>query len=152
MYVHAFDETNAVLLGIFTGRKGPEDLERHTEAWKRVDAVAHSQGKGALFVIFPDVGYPTPNSRDRQRFADLESACLSSPSALILVTRSALLRGILTAVSRLYPRNARWRSTACGSFDDALEHAAEYGSSARASLEAMERSLRVGLKTTARVA
>jgi hypothetical protein len=42
MYVHAIDETDAVLLGIFTGKKGREDIERHVEAWRRVDALAHA--------------------------------------------------------------------------------------------------------------
>jgi hypothetical protein len=152
MYVHTIDETNAVLLGIFTGEKRPEDIERHADAWKRVDALAHTQGRGALFVIFPDADYPTPNSRDRQRFADLESACLSAPSAFILVTRSALLRGILTAVSWIYPRNARFRSMACESFTEALARAKDYRTSATAPLQAMERSLRAGLKATPHVA
>jgi hypothetical protein len=152
MYVHAIDETNAVLLGIFTGEKRTEDIERHAEAWERVDAIAHARGGGALFVIFPDVDYPAPNSRDRQRFAELESVCLSAPSTLILVTRSALLRGILTAVAWMYPRNARFRSMACESFAEALTRAEEYRSGASAPLRAMEHSLRAGLKTASRVA
>jgi hypothetical protein len=148
MYVHAIDEANAILLGIFTGEKKPEDIERHAEAWRRADALAYAQGRGALFVILPDAGYPTPNSRERRRFADLESACLSAPSLLILVTQSPLLRGILTAVSWIYPRNARWRSVACESFADALLQAEDYRSTASAPLKAMASRLRAGIKTT----
>ena len=62
------------------------------------------------------------------------------------------MRGILTAVSWIYPRNARFRSIACESFAEALVLAGEYRSTATAPLRAMERSLRAGLKTTPHVA
>jgi hypothetical protein len=146
MYVHAIDESSATLLGIFTGAKEPDDIERNAHSMQRVDRIAQAQGRGALFVVVPDPEYAMPTSRDRQRFADIKDSCRATPSLFILVTRSALLRGVITAVSWLSPSDERYRMTACESFAAVLARAGQYRSESPGSLRRMERELRGGLK------
>jgi hypothetical protein len=148
MYVHAIDPLNAVLLGIYSGRKAPEDIEQYAQSQTRVDAIAYEQGRGALMVFVPDPEYPAPNSSDRLRFATLKDASRAAPNLVVLVTRSPLLRGVITAVGWLSPQNERSRATACDSFEATLEHAAKFRSSSVDSLRRMERMLRARLART----
>jgi len=148
MYVHAIDETHAVLLGIYAGAKSPDDLDGCLESLLRADRIAHAQGRGALFVIAPDPEYPSPTSQDRQRFAAFNDSCRAAPNLFILVTRSPILRGVITAVSWLSPPNERWRSIACESLTEAVGRAGQYRNGCGGSLQRLERGLREGLITT----
>jgi len=145
MYLHAIDASSAVLLGIYAGRKLPQDIEDYAASVARVDAIAHAQGRGALIVIVPDREYPSPNSSDRLRFAFSKDSARSAPTLLILVTRSPLLRGVMTAVNWLSPPTERWHATACASFLDAQGHAREFREACAEPLARMEHGLRLKL-------
>jgi hypothetical protein len=145
MYTHAIDETHAVLLGVYSGAKEAGDVGRCVESMQRTDRIALGQKRGALFVVIPDPGYPSPNSQDRRRFAALKESCCAGPSLFVLVTRSSLLRGVITAVSWLSPNNERWRAVTCESFFEATARAAEFRAPAAEALRALDRGLRAGL-------
>src|ERR1700722_20273730 len=98
MYTHASDETHAVLLGVYSGAKVAGDIDRCVESMQRTDRIALGQKRGGLFVVVPEPQNASPNSRDRQRFAALKERCRAGPSLFVLVTRSSLLRGVITAV------------------------------------------------------
>ena len=142
MYLHAIDEGHALLLGVYTNTKQPQDVGQCVDSLHRVDAIAHAQGRGAIFVIAPDPGYPSPNSRDRQLFADLKDSCLAEPNALILLTRSPLVRAVITAVSWLSPPSDRWHDVACETFAEVITQTSKIRPESVAALERMERRLR----------
>jgi hypothetical protein len=145
MYTHAINETHAVLLGIYSGAKEASDIERCVESMQRTDRIALAQKRGALFVVVPDPQYPSPNSQDRQRFAALKESCRAGPSLFVLVTRSSLLRGVITAVSWLSPNTEQWRAVACESFFEAMARAEEFRAESAEALRAMDRGLRAAL-------
>jgi hypothetical protein len=146
MYEYSIDEANAVLLGIYSGTRQEEDIERFANSHQRVDAIARVQHRGALFVVVPDSEYPSPRARDRMRFAQLKDAALGSPSLLILVTKSAIVRSVVTAVSWLSPQHEGWRTIACDSFMEAMARAEQFRPSSGSSLRAMERNIRARLQ------
>jgi hypothetical protein len=125
MYLAEIDEANAILLSCYSGMKAPEDFEQFVASFKLVESAAHKSGKALIFVVQPDPNYSSPNSHDRQRFAELRDQCLL-PNLFILVTRSGLLRGAMMAVSCLSPITERQRSVACESFAEALIQTGRY--------------------------
>ncbi len=146
--LHAIDASNASLVAIYTGPKAADDIERFAVAFGRVDAIACAQGRGALFIVTHEEGYPSPDSRERQRFAQLKDSCRASPSLFILVARTASARAMILATSSwLSPHNDRWQSVACGSFADAVGRAEAFRPACRGALKRTESDLRGSLET-----
>lgn len=142
MFVHAIDDASATLLAIYVGAKDPDDVNRYAESVARVDRMALAQDRGALIVVIRDPPYPTPNSADRRRFAQVKDGCRAAPTLLILVTASPILRSTITAVSWLSPQDERYRIQACETFAETLTQAKAFRSDAAVALQRMERKLR----------
>ena len=140
MYVAEIDLANAVLLGINRTPKKPDDIDLYAGAYARVADAATTGGKSAVFIMIPEPGYPSPNSAERHRYAALKDGW-SSPNLFILVTRSALLRGVMTAVSWLSPFTERQRAVACESFADVLVEVGRYRGDAVRPLQRMYATL-----------
>jgi hypothetical protein len=141
MYVSDVDEGSATLLGIYAGHKEPEDLDEFALSMARNDALAVSQGRGGLFVIAPDPGYPPPSSTDRQRIAEVRDALRASSSLILLVTASPMVRGAITAVSWI-SRNRRCHTVAAASLAEALVLAERYRPPSALALRQMYTRLR----------
>jgi hypothetical protein len=136
MYVAQIDKLNCILLGVFRAPRTPDDVELFATTVKQVDAAAQAQPKGAIFVVVPEPDYPSPNSHERHRFVALKDSCVA-PSLFILVTRSALLRGVITA----WLRPNGQRAVVCDSFVEAIVQTRLYRPDAVLPLQRMSRAL-----------
>jgi hypothetical protein len=146
MYEDAIYEPHAILVGIHSGLKNPGDAERLAESMVRLDAIAYAQGRGSLFVVVADPGYPGPNSRDRQRFVAVKESARAAPNLFILVTESTLLRGVITAVSWVSPFSRTSQAVACATFEEAVTRAEGFRPGSAESVRRLERELRTSVR------
>lgn len=104
MFCLAFDQTTMVALGIFTGRENTDaDFSTYVDSFQKLDAIAsRSGGLRACYVLIVDPGNPPPDALWRKRIADA-SANIRSDPLVSIVTSSALIRGVATAINWLRP-------------------------------------------------
>ena len=75
----AIGEANAAGSGIQVDKMGPGDIHRFTDAIS-VDDIARRQGRGALVLILPELGYLPATSYANAWYARTRDARRASPS------------------------------------------------------------------------
>ncbi len=114
---HSADPPAMVLL--FAGRETSDsEYEGVIGAWERL--FRDAKGRPAVGVVVVPVGHAQPNVFWRRRFAEVHGK-ESGPVYVAVVTQSAVIRGVITAVNWLMRRRANYHSHAF----DTIEAAAE---------------------------
>lgn len=120
MYASASDEECGALLGIYSGaRTGDADYTRALQGMAELDALAWAQHKPFVYVLVVDQSMPLPPAAWRKRFADANRSVKSARFLFAMVTESALMRGVYTAVTWLTGSPAGHSYTAVGSLQEA---------------------------------
>jgi hypothetical protein len=97
-----------VLLLLIAGRQTSADHERVHAEIAKLDRIAHDRGgpMGLMFVLAADA--PAPDAYWRRRFAEQRRACVSPHVFMSLITESAVIRGVITAMNWVVPEPPHW--------------------------------------------
>src|SRR4051812_32086536 len=97
----ASDLDDRVVVWLFTGpTNSDDDFQRYVDSMAKFDALC--AGKDGAAVLISDSGNPGPDSAWRKKIADASTTLASKP-AFALVSQSALLRGVMTAINWIRP-------------------------------------------------
>lgn len=102
MFTFAYDLMEAAVVLLFSGATNDDaDYERYIAAFQKLDRQATGREAPIAFVII-DAGNALPNAVWRKRIADASIALTSRP-LLIVVSTSALARGVVRAIHWIHP-------------------------------------------------
>ncbi len=144
MYFHSIDESQATLVAVYTGARGPDDIGEGIAAMTKVHGIAQRQKRGALIILVPESDWPLPSSRERQMCAEPMATIGVVPNLVTVISGSAAVRGIITAVSWLtkLAGGNRAPTEVFGSMAELKRRIDGHRPSATLAVERMERSLR----------
>jgi hypothetical protein len=111
MIATAYDPTTSSLVVLDSLPKSDDaDYERAVAAVAKLAEESNAAGQLATFLMIVDDGAQAPSADWRRRFADAELAFRKLD--MVFVTRSAIARGVITAVRWLAgPRDGVWHQT-----------------------------------------
>jgi hypothetical protein len=104
MFRLAFDTSIVIAVGVFSGNENTDiDFQAYVNSFKRLDEVAYSRPdvRGA-YAIIVDPENPRPDAAWRKKIADASADIRSNP-AVSLITKSAAIRSVITAVNWFRP-------------------------------------------------
>ncbi len=112
-----YDQGSAALVGLYAGAPNTDrDFER---AYAGLEALYAGDGpRIAAALLIVDPGLSAPNASWRARYADLHA--IDRHYRLVVMTESAVARGILTAVQWIQPLRPGQKTVAFGRFDPAV--------------------------------
>ena len=117
MFTFSYDPLTASLVGLYGGAPNTDrDYARALGAFETLYREAGSRIAAAALVIEP--GMSPPSAKWRARFADLNA--IQSRFCLAIVTESAIVRGIITAVHWIKPPSAGQKVVSLARFDAAV--------------------------------
>jgi hypothetical protein len=99
----AYHKEGALLVVSLHGRPEPDDYERLIEAGMVLDRDGLQLGKRTAEILLIEDGYPRPDATQRRRFTDTAQLLKVQKPLFALVTTSALIRGVLTAMTWVAP-------------------------------------------------
>lgn len=104
MFRLAFDPQFVIGVGVFSGNENTDmDFEAYVHSFKRLDDLAYARPdtRGA-YALIVDPENPRPNATWRKKIAEA-SADLQSNPLVSLITKSAAIRSVVTAVNWFRP-------------------------------------------------
>jgi len=122
MYVSTRDSNGRVGVGIFHGRsQNDADYQAAIDDVAAGNRAAKDVGQPSVFVLFVDREVPSPPAVWRKRFSEANQALAHVPHYMLLVTESAPMRGVFTAVLWVTgaPRGHTYKAVASASDADA---------------------------------
>lgn len=139
MFSHAYDIVDATAVLLFTGTSNDDgDYARYIATFQELDrrVVGRENPIGILVV---SAGNPPPNALWRKRIAEAAGSLRSRP-LMIVVSESALIRGVVKAISWVKPLPIDSETTS--SFDEARAIAERRRGRALRSLDDLYRQAR----------
>lgn len=126
MYTRAYDRAQSLLFGLWSGPSNrDEDFERAAEDVLLLDREGAGHPVGPLHIAETEPENPIPAPMQRKR---LESAAeaTSSNYYFCMVTRSRLVRGVITALSWFAPRQQAQYNGCRATFEEAVAWAEKH--------------------------
>ena len=104
MFRLAFDRTSLIAVGVFSGQQNTDaDFGAYVNSFDQLDAIAFENPQDrAAYALIVDPDNPRPDAMWRKRIADA-SAHLRSNPLVSLITKSAAIRSVVTAVNWFRP-------------------------------------------------
>jgi hypothetical protein len=123
MYCPAYDQEKGLLVAISAGELTWSDHVVSMEALARLDRECASLAGPlvTVLVVEPDAGQPT--AQMRKEYADAQAQMRAPRHLFLLVTTSAVVRGVLTAVHWIRPPTGRFHTEAVATFELAVKRA-----------------------------
>jgi len=125
MLSFAYSRSAGILLSFWSGsNNSDDDYERLLGAWARADDEGLRRFDGVVHVVVVSAENPLPDARQRRRLADFQSRLRAQQTYIALVTKSPVVRGVITAIQWI-SRPANVETDAYGTLDAAvrwLEH------------------------------
>lgn len=119
MYASSSNDSG-VLLSVFSGSSMSEaDYEHALSDITRVDKLAAARKVPFVHVSIVEEGVPLPSPRWRKRFADFSKEILSEQYYFVMVTKSVVVRGMLTAILWMTDQRTGHHSHVVSSLDEA---------------------------------
>ena len=117
MFSQAWDPVDALVVWLFSHEENSDDdYERYIRCIHEMDARgADRELPAAILVVDP--GQPAPNAAWRRRIAEA-SATMKSKALFAVVSESAVVRGVVTAINWIRP--PPYEHAVERSFDDAV--------------------------------
>ncbi len=115
---YGYDEERSLLVVV---RNEHDSDDEYREFLQRVDALdrgAAGRHQEPVFIIVTSPGTPAPSARWRREFADAAHRAASASTCALLVTGSAIQRGVLNTIRWLQVR-PRGAMQACRTFAEA---------------------------------
>ena len=119
MYTVAHSTDAPAMLILFAGRDTSDrEYEGVVRAWQQL--YRNARGRPAVGLVVVPAGHAQPNAHWRRRFAEVHGN-ETAPMEIAVVTESALIRGVITAVNWLMRSRANCHSHAFSTVDAAAE-------------------------------
>jgi hypothetical protein len=119
MYTYCADELACLTVSIWSGVSSDADYLRAIEVFETMDRVAAKSGKKNVHVSVVEAGYPQPPAVWRKKIGAVNRGMSCREYYFALVTQSALVRGVFTAVRWLVGAREGHHSAAVHSFAEA---------------------------------
>jgi hypothetical protein len=119
MITHAYDPAMHVLLTQVTGSSTSPDNERFMQAIDKLDQNGRDQGHAIAMILLLGADAAPPDAHWRRRFAEQRKALAAPAAYLSVVTTSALLRGVMTAMNWISPPPPHIKSQHHATFTEA---------------------------------
>lgn len=98
MYASASEDSTGTLLGIYSGAPTDAEYERALSGMAELDVRASAHGQPFVYVLVVDSSMQLPPAAWRKRFAAANQNVKSGRFLFAMVTQSAMMRGVYTAV------------------------------------------------------
>ncbi len=104
MFRLSFDRQNLIAVGVFSGGENTDaDFQAYIDSFAQLDTIAFTnRHERAVYALIVDPDNPRPDAMWRKRIAD-GSANIRSNPLVSLITKSAAIRSVVTAVNWFRP-------------------------------------------------
>jgi hypothetical protein len=149
MYVRAYDREQSLLFGLWTGPSNTdEDYDRAAEDVLLLDREGEGRPDGVVHIAEADPENPIPTAAQRKQLTSAaEAATRAKLYYFCMVTRSALVRGVITAISWFAPRRGTHHNGCRASFDEAVAWADMYRPGVADRLRELRRQARTAARS-----
>lgn len=122
MFNEAHDETQRLWFALIGGTHlKDEDYQGVVGVWDRIARLSPRSGDPSVFILEVLAGSATPPAIWRRKFAEAESPSHGKRVAFSLVSSSALVRSIRTAVTWIAPPPPGFETTSAATIEAALQ-------------------------------
>lgn len=102
VFTFAYDIIEAAVVLLFSGKTNDDaDYERYIASFQKLDRTSSGRDSPIAFLVV-DAGNELPNALWRKRIAEASTSLTSKP-LMILVSTSALARGVVRAIHWVHP-------------------------------------------------
>jgi heat shock protein HspQ len=119
MFDYVADEEACTAIALLSGTASDADYASALSFLERTDRTAAERGVALIHILVMAPGYPQPSPKWRQRLSELIRDMRAQPYYFVLITDSALARGVLTALRWLVGTRAGHHTHAAGTFEQA---------------------------------
>lgn len=104
MFRFVYDRASVIAIGVFSGPENTDaDFQAYIDSIERLDTIAYEEAhERGVYALIVDPENPRPNALWRKRIADA-SAHLRSNPLVSLITKSAAIRSVVTAINWFRP-------------------------------------------------
>jgi hypothetical protein len=151
MLTSSLDASAAILVCRYTTPYEAADYVGYHAEFARLLAAARSGKRRAVLIIDIQDGYPQPNALQRKDIGDAWAKAHDIDAAIAVLTSSALIRGIITAIEWFSKNSTNRRETrALARASDAVSWLHEYSGIDAARFDALLDTVRNGSRHIAR--
>ncbi len=128
MYIREYDREQSLLFGLWTGPSNTdEDYDRAASDVLLLDREGEGRPDGVVHIAEADPENPVPTPAQRKRLTSAaEAANRAKVYYFCMVTRSALVRGVITAIGWFAPPRGTHRNGCRATFDEAVAWVEKY--------------------------
>lgn len=143
MFLSHLNEPKAILVCRYASPYDPTDYAGYHAQFLRVVAAARSNRRPVILMVDLQDGYPQPTAVERKNIGEAWGKVPDVGGVIAIVTSSALIRGIITAIEWFMKNSPNRRETrAFASSGDAIVWLAEQSGVAPAELTASIEAMR----------
>jgi hypothetical protein len=144
MYTRAYDRERGLLFGLWSGPANTDDdFERAAADVLLLDREGEGQPEGVLHIAETDPDNPVPTAAQRRRLSSAaEVLCHVRVYYFCMVTRSALVRGVITALGWFASSRGDRRNGCRATFEEAVTWAENHRPGVAARLRELRREAR----------
>lgn len=121
VFSYSADETSCTAVAVWSGASEDVDYATAIELLEQMDRAAVSRGAALVQMVYIAPGYKPPSPVWRKRISEVNAKLQTSQYCFALVTESAVIRGIYTAVRWLIGARTGHASGAFRTFDQAAD-------------------------------
>jgi hypothetical protein len=119
MFTWAFDPVHAAAVMVFSGTSNSDrDFEEYLRVLGRLDGLA-AERESAVVILVADPENPIPNATWRKRIADATAEVRTKNALFVMVSASAIARGVVTAINWI--RKPPYDVGTVATFDEAID-------------------------------
>jgi hypothetical protein len=149
MFTFNLDDATATLVCCYTTPYDKADYAGYHTAFSRLVSAARTRHRPAVLLIDIQDGYPQPNAVQRKEIGEAWAKAPDVEAAIAIITTSALIRGIITAIEWFFKNAMSRRETrAFAKTEDAAAWLCESGKVEAIQLDALLERLRTRKQTT----
>jgi hypothetical protein len=111
MFISNLNEQDVILVGRYENPYDPADYAAYLKAFARVVAAARTHGRPVVLIIDIQDGYPSPNALQRKSIGEAWANAIGVGGVIAIITGSALIRGIITAIEWFLKNSPTHRET-----------------------------------------
>jgi hypothetical protein len=146
----SIDLEACVMMASMAAGQTAEDHQRVYDAIAGLDRNGHERGLPIATVFLVSSDNPAPDADWRRRFAE-QRKTLSSPRVFMsIVTRSAVMRGVLTAMNWMVPQPRQMTSVTHATFEECAEWVERVQGTPRITLQRLRDDVQPGPQGRAR--
>jgi hypothetical protein len=150
MFISTLNEQKAILLCRYAKPYDPADYAAYHAEFARVVAAARAGRRPIMLLVDLEDGYPQANAVQRKGIGEAWAKIPDIGGVIVIVTSSALIRGIITAIEWFMKNSPNRRETrAYARVNEAIPWLAEQSGVAQSELNAQIEAMRANRRVDA---